>query len=84
MKVTICYDVMVDVNMSTEVAKELYEAYTHGAVDMPLSVYEAIEATPEWQALTKLNAEFALMGVYNPDWLKEGNEMPETEVLWEE
>lgn len=84
MKVTMSYDVMVDVNMPTEVAKELYEAYMHGAVDMPLSVYKAIEATPEWQALAKLNAEFALMGVYNPDCLNEDNEMPETEVLWEE
>lgn len=83
MKVTISYDVCMDVDLPVEVVKELYNAFLN-LNRLPRSVSNAIMATPEWQALAKLDAEFELTGIYNPDYDEEGNEMPETELLWEE
>lgn len=83
MKVAVYYDVCMEMDLPVKVVKELYNARLKDG-PFPQSVNKAIMATPEWQDLTKLNVEFELSAIYNPDYEKKGNEMPNKEVLWEE
>ena len=84
MKVTMSFDVEIEIDLPIEIIKGIHNAYLNNDDDILISAQEAITATPEWQAIDKASkGNFEVIGIYNPDCYNKDSEIL-NDILWEE